>query len=133
MKKIILFIQAIIITFLLGLSATLSLAANTITVSPGGIITISSIDSDWTWSDTFPTGTDSVEIFSIQFNPGAAGDQCVILDTNASGSELFDVSATDVYDQKEKIYPRIRMKPFLDYSAGTYSAGAKVIIVPWVR
>jgi len=99
-------------------------------VSP--VVEITDIDSDWLYSTaTFLGTTGRINIISIQFNPGAADDHCVILDTNAAGPAIFDVTSYDAYDQRIKYFqqPNPGFKPFLDYSAGTYSAGAKVIII----
>ena len=99
-------------------------------VSP--VVEITDIDSDWLYSTaTFLGMTSKLNIISIQFNPGAAGDQCVILDTNAAGPAIFDVTSYDVYDQRIKYFPQPNagFRPFLDFSAGTYTAGSKVIII----
>lgn len=119
MKKIIILILAFFV-FLTGLAY----GANTITRT-GNFVTIEDIDSDWLWSDTFPN-YGSVRLIGIQFNPGAADDQCVILENTVSGSPIMDVTALDVYDQRYKPVG-VNARPVLDVSAGTYSSGAQVI------
>lgn len=95
------------------------------------IIEISSIDSDWDFEDTFGVGASRLNIISIQFVPGAADDQCVIKDTSDTGPAFFDVTSYDTQYDLFKTFdsPNAGFKPYLDYSDGTYSTGAKVIII----
>lgn len=123
MKKLFL-IGLIILAF--GLAN--SFAANTITET-GNVITITDIDSDWLWTANFSEFTaKGVPVISIQFIPGDTDDQCVILNGTAAASEVFNVVAEDAYDQRIQYYFGNPLKLFLDFSAGTYSAGSKVII-----
>lgn len=104
------------------------LAANTITLGANTVV-IEDIDSDWTWSDSINNALSGIRVLSIQFNGGAADDQCVIMtDGAATGAVIFDVTVEDTYDQRLKWFNGVRHKPFLDYSAGTFTAGSKVII-----
>ena len=117
------------ITFLIFFlfSTWAAYAENTIN-RRGNAITISSIDSDWSWSDTFPNYA-RIKIVSIQFNGGAADDQCVIKNQLDTGPHIFDVTVADTYDQRYKLYMGTSLQPVLDYDAGTYSAGATVIFI----
>lgn len=101
-------------------------AANTVTRT-GNVIYITDIDSDWSWSDTFPN-YGKILVKSIQFNGAQADDQCVIKEATDSGAPLFDVTVEDAYDQRFKPFG-VLLRPVLDYSAGTYTAGSKVIII----
>ncbi len=106
--------------------------ANTITYSEGTFtLTISGINSDWTWTDTFPTKLNGIRVHSIRFNPGAANDRCIINAGSVSGGDLFDSSvATDSSEGSIQYYPsELRLKPVLDVSDGTYNASAKVTII----
>lgn len=104
--------------------------ANTISHNNNNII-LSSLDSDWVWTDTlsdlkFATG---VHVVSIQFIPGASDDRCVIDDTEIGGGIQFDSGpCADTYDTKIKYYQPKLMRPVLDFSDGTYSAGSSIII-----
>jgi hypothetical protein len=105
-----------------------SFAANTITETEN-FITITDIDSDWTWTANFDEYTPwGVPVISIQFKPAAADDQCVILNGSDTASEVFNVTAETAYDQKIQYFHGTPIKLFLDYSAGTYTAGSIVII-----
>lgn len=109
------------------LLAPCAFAANTVTIS-GNVITISTIDSDWSWSDDYPSSA-TLPIGGIIFVPGATDDVCVIKEGSAAGAELFEVRSADVYDQKGFSYGGAKLRPVLDVSAGTYSAGSKVVII----
>jgi len=103
------------------------MAANTVSRS-GNVITISSIDSDWLWSDTFPLLA-KVPVIAIFFKGAAADDACVIKEGSASGPAFFDVKVNDSYDQRQGLYGGAKLRPVLDYSAGTYTAGSTVTII----
>lgn len=104
--------------------------ANTIKYK-GFTVEISSIDSDWTWTDTLTDAafTNGVPINFIQFNPGAADDKCTIYEDNITdGPVSFYAKCDGDDDMKRAYYHGTRMKPILDYSAGTFSTGSTVII-----
>ncbi len=95
----------------------------------GAVINISDIDSDWLWSYTFPDYPE-IKIQSIQFNPGAVDDHCVIKNGSDTGPPFFDVTGEDAdYDQRNKPYHGAKLMPVLDFSDGTYSAGSSVQII----
>ncbi len=119
MKKLILIVFVLFFLF-----SGIAVAANTITPT-GNFVTIEDIDSDWSWSDQFPNYP-RVFLIGIQFNPGAADDQCVIKEGSDTGSDIMDVTAESAYDERYKPVG-VESRPVLDYSAGTYSAGSKVI------
>jgi len=121
----------LVILTLLAMVSVVS-AANTVVYSAGTYtVTISAIDSDWAWTDLFPTHQSGIKIWSIRFNPGAANDRCVINAGGASGGDLFDSSvATGTGDGVIEYYPpNLRLKPYLDFTDGTYNAAAKVTII----
>lgn len=113
--------------FLFFLISGVAFGANTV-VRNGNVIEISDIDSDWSWSDTFPQYP-QMPVVSIQFNGAAADDQCVIKNATDTGPALFDVLVVDEYDQRYKLFNGTLLKPVLDYSAGTYTAGSTVILI----
>ncbi len=123
--------KLIFITLALLLAASpAAYAVNTIVFDSGeGIITISSIDADWTWTDTVNIAG-GLKIHSIRFNPGAANDRCIINNGAVTGTDLFDSSvAQNTGGGAIEYYPStIRYKPVLDVSDGTYNAAAKVTI-----
>jgi len=105
-------------------------AVNTIVYDSGqGIITISAIDADWTWTETLNIAS-GLRIHSIRFNPGAANDRCVINNGSVSGADMFDSSVAQNTGGGTIVYfpPTLRYKPILDVSDGTYDAAAKVTI-----
>ena len=104
--------------------------ANTVKYS-GFTIEISEIDSDWAWTDTL---TDSkfkngIPINFIQFNPAAANDACTVFEESiSSGPRSFYAKCDSASDQKRAYFHGAKMKPILDFSAGTYTANSTVII-----
>ncbi len=105
--------------------------ANTIKYK-GFTIEISDIDSDWTWTETVPDALNGIPINFIQYNPIADGDKCAIYEESiADGPRCFYVKNDGDDDQKRAPYYGTRMKPILDFSAGTYTAGSTVIIQLW--
>ena len=94
--------------------------ANTLTTSKN-FITISSRDSDYDHGEV-------IALHSIRFNPGGA-DTCVILDTDANGATVFKVEASGTSDEHVEYYNGALCRPFLDFSAGSYSANAEVTLI----
>jgi hypothetical protein len=104
--------------------------ANTISHNNNNII-LSDLDSDWVWTDTLTNQNyvSGIHVVSIQFIPGASDDRCIIQDTSVSGGIQFDSGpCADTYDTKIKYFQPKKMRPALDFSAGTYSAGASITI-----
>lgn len=120
MRKILTLLFSVLVLFMVVPAHS----ANTITRT-GNFVTIEDIDSDWLWSDTFPNYP-KIRLVGIQFNPGLAADQCIIFENTVSGSTIMDVTAEDVYDQRYKPVG-VDSRPVLDFSAGTYSSGSKII------
>lgn len=106
--------------------------ANTIN-QEGYTVEISSIDSDWTWTDTFTDAryANGIRINYIQFCPAAADDACSIKEGADTGPQFFRCSAADANAQKLVNYHGAMKKPVLDFSAGTFTAGSSVIIELW--
>ena len=124
MKKIISTIIALGLA--LCLVVTPAWAANTALRSDGTVV-ISSIDSDWLWTDIFSSATSGMRLVSIRFNPGAADDRCVIKAGSDTGIALFDSGkCVDEYDPRIEYYHGAIRRPVLDFSAGTYSSGSTV-------
>lgn len=93
---------------------------NTITSGPGSI-EISSIDSDWTAGTNY-----SIQAFI--FIPGAAGDIMVIKSVIDTGPELTRMISSDG-ESRITYFDGIRLKPMLDFSACTLTAGSKLLIL----
>jgi hypothetical protein len=126
MKK--LFLLAVLILFLTFGTAW---AANTINPTSGtanGVIELSSIDSDWSWTDAFGSADHGQPLQSITFLPGAADDFLSVKEGSATGPEIFPpVKCADEYDVKVKYFNGVIRRPVLDISASTISAGGLVI------
>jgi len=122
MKKFLMVLMAV----MLVLAASVAWAANT--VNPvEGCVTVSSIDSDYTFATTFPSDTSGLRLVSIRFNPGAADDVCIIKNGSDTGPELFNSGkCVDEYDPRIEYYHSVIRRPYLDFSAGTYSSGSTV-------
>ena len=103
--------------------------ANTINYK-GFTIQISAIDSDWLWSDTMPDAKykNGIPINFIQFNPGAENDVCSFKEANDAGPEVAYFKAFTNAEPRRAYFFGTFIKPILDFSAGTFSAGANVII-----
>ena len=106
--------------------------ANTISLD-SLVLQISSIDADWTWTDTFPASKypDGIKVNSIRFDTAAATDVCIIKQTDGSGPRLFKASGNtlDVADERCQYFYGARLKPFLDVGDGSYNASASVTII----
>ena len=103
--------------------------ANTIKYS-GFTIEISAIDSDWTWTDTLtdPKFANGVPVNFIQFNPAASNDKCSIKEASDAGPQSYYVKCTADTDQKRAYFYGTKLKPVLDFSAGTFTANSTVIV-----
>lgn len=108
------------------------------TTATGKSIEIETIAADWYPGAADPNGlgdfTDSgLQVYSIEFNPGAANDVLVIknsIDGNENDATEWYVKCSAVTDQRVKYYgdKGKRMWPFIDYSECTLNTGAKVLI-----
>lgn len=96
-------------------------------------ITISDIDSDWTWSDTIDSTTwpQGIRLWCIKFTPVQADDKCVIHEDGDADDNIFDVTCRDIYDDKIWYYPDVPVMPKLIVASGSYAAGTKITI--WLR
>lgn len=119
MKRFLVFLVAV------GLVLTLlSPALATTVVQSAGVIELTSIDADWSYTTT------GVKVHSIIFIPAALDDRCLIRDGSATGPVFFDSNKSiDAYDAKRIAYDGREFKPFLKYADGQYGASARVIII----
>ena len=115
-------------------------AENTIDVSGNGMtVTISAIDSDWTWTDSFTANkyANGVRVDYIRFHPGATDDICSIEDYNDNDVKHFLVKCADTYDDRIQYYCGAKLKLFLDFDdtdgtwTAAYTAGCSVTIQLW--
>lgn len=100
--------------------------ANTI-VQKGLTVDITDIDEDWLFTATFATKT-GLFISSIQFTPVQTADKCIIKEGGATGPIIFDALCADGYDAKIKYFHGENKHPFLDFSAGVFTAGTRILI-----
>ena len=105
--------------------------ATTVTKN-GRIIHITVLDADWSWNEAtkgYPD-RDDLEISSIQFNPSAATDQCVMREGDAAlGPIFFDVTCADTTDQRVKYFDGLRLRPCFDVSASTISSASTASLI----
>lgn len=121
MKKLIFLVLLLFIAFNCHAAPTVIYGETT--------IDISSIDADWQWNSTgspFVAEKDMFVTF-ICFVPGATSDKLVLLEEDANGASLFPPEAS-ITGASMIIYVYRHCKPFIDYSASTFSSGHKVII-----
>ena len=121
-------IRLIIITIMLIFLASGVWAANTIT-KVGNIVTISAIDSEWTWTDTFTTAISGIRVEGIIFKPGAADDIFVIKNGSTSGPQFMPVKCENEYDTRYLPLRGAMVKPYFDYANSTVSVGAVIVII----
>ena len=115
-------------------------AVNTIDVSNDGMtITISAIDTDWTWTDNF-TATKyakGVRVNYIRFHPGATDDICSLEDSDNGDVKHFLVNCADTYDDRVQYYSGSKLKLVLDVDdtdgtwTAAYTAGCSLTIQLW--
>ena len=113
MKRLIVFLVIMAVVFP-------AYAANTVTTN-GKIVEVSAIDSDWNPQASY-------KIVSITFVPGAVSDACVIKNGSATAATVFHAISGDG-EPRVAYFMGETLVPFLDFSDGTFSAGAKVIIL----
>ena len=106
--------------------------ANTIN-QRGFTVQISDVDSDWSWRDTFtdPKYANGIPINFIQFNGVGSSDKCSIKEEDDAGPECFFAQISQANDQRRAYYHGTPIKPVLDFSEGTYTAGSSVTIQLW--
>jgi hypothetical protein len=116
------------ISILLISMCQICFAATTVTIG-WHTIELTGIDADWTFATQFPA-KDSIKINAIIFQPGAASDKLSIKDNSDSGVEIFPaIPKVDASDGQIVYYWGQHMRPYIDFSASTLSAGHKVIIL----
>ncbi len=98
---------------------------------------ITPVDSHWKWSEHF---SEDMGVLSIQFNPAAANDACVIkggydetAGGNPNGPSIFDVKCADSTDQRKADYFGERLQPYLNFGSSSFTSGAKIIIIATER
>jgi len=126
MKKVLAFI--FIVLFLFGVSRLN--AANTIEYGMG-VTKLSAIDTDWNYTAQWKSNhhaVNGVSVYAIIFHPAATDDVCVIEDAD-TGASIFNIKAADAYDDRIIYLENKKLKPFLDVSDGTYTAGSFVIFI----
>ena len=109
--------------------------ANTINPTAGSdidkFIEITVIDSDWTWTDTFPGAHNGIAVDWIAFSVGATAtvDVCSIKEGSATGPSIFPTQPVAATSPVTIVYYNGKsIKPYLDQSACTLSTGHSVII-----
>ena len=107
--------------------------ANTINPAAGSdiekFIEITAIDSDWTWTDTFPGAHNGIAVEFIAFSSGDSdGDYCSIKDQGATGPSIFPPQAQKTQGPAQIVYYNDSIKPFLDQSACNLTTGHSLII-----
>lgn len=105
------------------------------TITTDGTVCHIAIDntdsSDIAFSSMFTeTSRELLGIISVQFNPGASDDVLTLKNGSASGPILLKVKSASTYDQRKTDFHNTKVRPYLDYSACTFStADAEIIII----
>jgi hypothetical protein len=105
--------------------------ADDIATRSGNVILIEPAEhpnQDWAWTDTFPQSTSGIKVKAVLFTPGAADDHCVIEEGSVNGPSFFDVTCPSA-EEKGFPFAGATLRPVMDYSEGTYSSGAKIMII----
>ena len=92
-------------------------------------INLSSLDSNWAFTETITDRAGGLRIFSITFNPGAIGDEAYFRDVDTSGTVIFKPICSSVYEQKCKTFGDKTFQLIFDYDSSTISAGATIEII----
>jgi hypothetical protein len=127
MRKYLMLVLALVMMVLIWPSHVETITAT----KKNAVITITTLDADWAWTDTFTSGVEysaGIKIISIQFNPSATDDICVIEEASDAGPCLFYVKCLDTYDQRIKYYRGARLKPVFDLSDSTITTAANASI-----
>lgn len=86
--------------------------------------------SDIAFSSMFTaTERELLGIKSVQFNPGAADEILVLKNGSASAPIMFKVKGASVYDQRKTDYYNAKVRPYLDFSACSFSTDLAEIII----
>ena len=108
---------------------------NTINPTAGSdidkFIELTALDSDWVWTDTFPGALNGIAVDWISFSVGATAtvDVCSIKEGSATGPSIFPRQPLAATSPAHIVYYNGKsIKPVLDFSACTLSAGHSVII-----
>jgi len=100
-------------------------------VCNANVIHVTNLNADWAWSTTLPARGSGIRVESIQFNPTAASDRCVMLD-GASGTTIMDVTCADTTDSRVKYFYGQKLRPVFDFSqsviSGTSTDGHIIIM-----
>jgi hypothetical protein len=124
-------IKSVILAIILILAVPVY-AANTIDVSNDGLtITISNIDSDWTWTDNFTHAkyAAGIRVNYIRFHPGATDDICSIGDSDDAEVYHFYAKCADTYDDRIQYYSGSKLKLKLTVANGTYSTTDDILTI----
>lgn len=96
-----------------------------------GFVSITGIDSDWDFRDTFPINDHpGINVEFIGFAAGTDGDKLSLKQGSDTGPEIFPTQASKVQGPPQMVYYRGKtLKPYLDFDKGTFTTGAQVIIM----
>ena len=119
------------VVFLFCIVPFVALGANTVVYDGGNSVTVSAIDSDWDYIDTFPDAVNGIRVQSIIFYSDTTDDDIFIRDSgDDSGPIIFPAKIVDGYDQRGWQYDCTKMKPYYDFSVGgAISANAFFTII----
>jgi len=92
-------------------------------------IELSTLASDWLWTDTFPGNAHGIPVWSIHFVATAAADKCILQEDSITGPWVFHRIATAVGDQVPSYFGGRLLKLVLDFSSGIYTALSCIIII----
>jgi hypothetical protein len=123
MKKLKLFVLLLILFF-----CTPLYAANVVAIG-ANCVTITGLDEDWDWGDTYNYPLD---IWCIVFYPSATDDRMIVHNGDIDDEEFFDSDkVADEYDTRVIYFPPNSIVPVIDISDCTLgtAASAKVKII----
>jgi len=93
--------------------------------------TVEAIDADWTWTDDFSQDTfaKGMPLWAVIFQPGASGDVLSLKNGSAAANEIFPDNVLIDTAPQVQYYGGNIMKPFIDFSECTLSAGHRIIVI----
>lgn len=92
-------------------------------------ITVSGIAADVTPSDIFKDSQEKL-IKRIEFKPGAGGDTCVVKQETDTGATITILAGVAAFNVDRVSFGDVGqyMKPYIDFSAGVFSANHSLTI-----
>jgi hypothetical protein len=92
------------------------------------ILTVASLDSDWTYSTDFPHHSNGIRALSVQYLPSGNADVFILKEGSATGPDICYCSSLNNFETKYFFGRKIKpMYDVSDRNSCAASANAKII------